>query len=85
MFNPDIEERQSLDAACRTAGIGCIECKKALYGHLERLLEPIQRRRLHFEQNEDELYDILRAGARRAQAVAEKTMEEVVGAIGFFR
>jgi tryptophanyl-tRNA synthetase len=85
VFNPDMEEKVKLDAGCRAAGIGCIECKKALYGHLERLLEPIQRKRRHFEQHEDELNDILRAGAGRAKTVAERTMEEVVAAIGFFR
>ena len=85
VFNLDTDEKERLAAGCRTAGIGCIECKKALYAHLENLLEPIQKKRNYFEQHGDELNDILRAGACRAKAVAEKTMEEVVAAIGFFR
>jgi tryptophanyl-tRNA synthetase len=52
---------------------------------LENLLEPIQQKRRYFEQHGDELNDILRMGATRAKAVAEKTMEEVVTAIGFLR
>ncbi len=85
VFNLDTDEKERLAAGCRTAGIGCIECKKALYRHLENLLEPIQKKRNYFEQHGDELNDILRAGACRAKAVAEKTMEELVAAIGFFR
>jgi len=85
VFNPDLEERERLETGCRTAEIGCIECKKALFAHLEKLLTPIQQRRKYFEQHSDELGDILREGARRAKVVAEGTIAEVVQAIGLFR
>jgi tryptophanyl-tRNA synthetase len=85
VFNPDHQEREKLETGCRTAGIGCIECKKALFAHLERLLDPIQQRRKYYEQHGDELEGILREGASRAKAVAERTMDEIVQAIGLFR
>ena len=85
VFNLDLQERERLENGCRTAGIGCLECKKALFSHLERLLDPIQAKRRYLEEHTDELHDILRKGALQAKTVAEKTMEEVYQAIGFFR
>ncbi|MGH9333700.1 MAG: tryptophan--tRNA ligase [Vicinamibacteria bacterium] len=66
---------------CRTAGIGCIECKNALADHLLARLEPIARRRRDFESRPDDVRDIFREGALRAREAAESTMAGVREAV----
>jgi len=60
---------------CRSAGIGCIECKGWAADALVQILNPIQERRARFTPGEVE--DILKDGADRARARAEQTMIEV--------
>ncbi|HEY0758258.1 MAG TPA: tryptophan--tRNA ligase [Acidisarcina sp.] len=62
---------------CRTAGIGCIECKGWLADSLVAELAPIQERRRRYEGDPGLVRDILSDGARRATRQAEKTMVEV--------
>jgi hypothetical protein len=49
------------------------------------ILEPIQTRRRAFESNEEDLLEVLRKGARKAEKVSEVTIEEVIEAIGFIK
>ena len=62
---------------CRTAGIGCIECKSWAADSLVQLLHPIQERRKKFEQNPRLAWDILEAGSHRARQAAAETMQDV--------
>ncbi|MGZ4731230.1 MAG: tryptophan--tRNA ligase [Terriglobales bacterium] len=62
---------------CRSAGIGCIECKSWAADALVQLLNPIQERRKKFEQNPRLAWDILEAGSQRARQAAGKTMQDV--------
>jgi tryptophanyl-tRNA synthetase len=62
---------------CRTAGIGCIECKSWAADALVQLLNPIQERRKKFEQNPRLAWDILEAGSQRARLAAGQTMQDV--------
>src|SRR5436190_16740286 len=62
---------------CRSAGIGCIECKGWAADALIAKLAPIQERRRKYEANPKAAWDILEAGTRKAEAAAEKTMEHV--------
>jgi tryptophanyl-tRNA synthetase len=64
---------------CRSAGIGCIECKSWAAGALVQLLQPIQERRAGF--TEARAKEILEEGSRRAGARAEQTMVEVRAAM----
>jgi tryptophanyl-tRNA synthetase len=64
---------------CRTAGIGCIECKSWAANALVQILEPLQTRRAGF--SEPQVEEILKAGSIRASARAEQTMEEVRAAM----
>jgi tryptophanyl-tRNA synthetase len=65
---------------CRTAGIGCIECKSWAADALVQILKPIQERRASF--TEPQVIDILKDGSRRAAARAEETMQQVRTAMG---
>ena len=72
---------QKVYAGCRSAGIGCIECKSWAADALVSVLKPMQQRRRHYEQNPREAWELLEAGAVRAGRVAEATMEEVRAAM----
>jgi tryptophanyl-tRNA synthetase len=67
---------------CRSAGIGCIECKSWAADALVRLLTPMQEQRKKFEENPRLAWDILEDGSERAGAVAAKTMKDVRAAMG---
>ncbi len=68
---------------CRSAGIGCIECKSWAADALVQLLQPIQDRRATFSESQAE--EILEAGSNRARARAEQTMQEVRAAMQLVR
>jgi len=64
---------------CRSAGIGCIECKGWAADALVQVLNPIQERRAAF--SEKQVKEILNDGSSRAGARAEQTMQEVRSAM----
>ncbi|MGA7471314.1 MAG: tryptophan--tRNA ligase, partial [Candidatus Sulfotelmatobacter sp.] len=67
---------------CRSAGIGCIECKSWAADALVQLLNPMQERRKKFEENPRLAWDILEAGTERASKAGAKTMNDVRDAMG---
>jgi tryptophanyl-tRNA synthetase len=71
------EKREELDQGCRTAAIGCLECKNVVIDKLIETLAPIQEKRREFDKNPQKVWDIIEEGNRKAQ----KTMEEVRKAI----
>jgi tryptophanyl-tRNA synthetase len=80
IFSPkDVIDR--VNRECRTAEIGCVECKKLMAGHLNNYLAPIQERRQPFEKNPQMVWDILEAGTAKARRVVETTMQEVRKAV----
>jgi tryptophanyl-tRNA synthetase len=67
---------------CRTAAIGCIECKQWLADAVVADLAPIQERRRHYESNLVLVDEILEAGAVKARVRAEETLRQVSDAMG---
>jgi tryptophanyl-tRNA synthetase len=93
--NPDVcpvgdlhkifSDRATMDkvnAGCRSAGIGCIECKSWAADALVQLLNPMRERRKKFEENPRLAWDILEAGSERARQVAAVTMKDVRASMG---
>src|SRR5689334_16469381 len=76
------ETLAKVDAGCRSAGIGCIECKNWAADSLVKILKPIQERRQKYEANPRLAWDILEAGSAKARTVADATMSEVREAMG---
>jgi tryptophanyl-tRNA synthetase len=70
-------ETEEIAAECKSAGIGCVDCKKKLTEKLNCRLEPIRERRRQLEEDDSELQDILAAGADKARAFAQQTMADV--------
>jgi tryptophanyl-tRNA synthetase len=71
------ETMAKVNAGCRSAGIGCIECKGWAADALVQVLNPMQQRRQKYADNPRLAWDILEAGSARAREVAGATMNEV--------
>ena len=78
----DRETMDKVNVGCRSAGIGCIECKSWAADSLVKLLAPMQERRKKFEENPRLTWDILEAGTERAAKAAAETMADVREAMG---
>ena len=76
------ETRDGLAADCRSAKVGCLECKRVVIDSLIRLLTPYWEKRKSYEANPTRVWDILEEGNSRARRAAQKTMEDVRSAIG---
>jgi tryptophanyl-tRNA synthetase len=78
------EELGQVAIGCRTAGIGCIECKKILIGNVFKIMEPIWAKRNELLNNPKILNEIAQRGTDKARKVAEETMGLVREAIGLY-
>jgi tryptophanyl-tRNA synthetase len=76
------EEISFVDHGCRTAGIGCIECKKILYKNMLGEIGPIQDRVREINGKPGYIIDVLKSGENRCQAIAVEVMDEVRTKIG---
>jgi len=81
IFTPE-DDRADCATGCRTAGIGCLDCKDVLLKHLLPPLEKIRERRTALAQRPGEIEEILREGSRKARRVAQATLAEAKAAIG---
>jgi len=66
-----------VEQGCRSAGIGCIECKGWAADALVGILNPMQERRKKYEEKPRLAWDILEEGSAHARKAAEATMDEV--------
>jgi len=92
--NPDVcpvydwhklfSSQETLDWAahgCRTAGIGCIECKSKMADHLIQWIAPVRERRLEYEKHPARVLEIIDAGSKTARLEAQSTMSRVREAV----
>ncbi len=70
-----------LNTQCRSADIGCVECKKMMAEHLDTAMAPLRDRRRYYEEHPDIVTDIIEEGSRKARVIAHQTMEEVRAAL----
>ena len=77
---PDLVETVAVN--CRTAGWGCIDCKKALHGSMETELAPIRARAEQIGREPERVADALVEGARRARDIASATVQEAKERMG---
>lgn len=83
-FTPE-EKREEAAHGCRTAGIGCIDCKKILFEEIEKTLFPIRERRSELEKHPDMVRQILSDGNKKAQIETAKTMVDVRRAVQLYQ
>ena len=62
---------------CRTAGIGCTDCKNLLLKQLIPLMEPLYEQRVRWEGRTGAVKELLIEGSRKARTIADETMDEV--------
>ncbi len=75
-------EIDEVSKGCRTAGIGCLDCKKIMIKHVVADLAPMRDKRTALERKPGEVKEILSAGNDTARRKAADTMSEVRGALG---
>jgi tryptophanyl-tRNA synthetase len=76
------EEIEFVSNGCRTAGIGCLECKKVMIKHVIEDLAPFREKRAQLEKKPEVVEEILQAGHEAAQEKASETMSEVRETLG---
>jgi tryptophanyl-tRNA synthetase len=77
----DSETIAKIDKECRSAAIGCVECKKLMAASLKRGLDPMRAKRKELEADINRIREIIEEGNKRARAVARETMAEVREAV----
>src|SRR6266581_3546863 len=68
---------------CRTAGWGCLDCKRVLADNMIKTLAPIRARAEGFKNNPAGVMEWLRSGAEKARKLAHRTIGEVRDKMGF--
>jgi tryptophanyl-tRNA synthetase len=81
----DAATMEKVNVGCRSAGIGCIECKGWAADHLIKTIAPMQERRSTYEKNPKMVQEIIAEGNSRARAAAESTMIEVRAVMGLYQ
>jgi tryptophanyl-tRNA synthetase len=81
----DQETLAKVDAGCRTAGIGCIECKSWAANALVSVLNPMRERRRKYEENPKLAWDVIETGGAKARKICDATMSEVRQTMGLTR
>ncbi|MBU1904568.1 MAG: tryptophan--tRNA ligase [Proteobacteria bacterium] len=77
----DDETIENIRSGCRSAQIGCVECKRMMASTLKTGLEPIRAKRKDLEADIDRVKEIMEEGNRKSRTIARKTMEEVRDAV----
>lgn len=78
----DEKTREWVQEGCRSAGIGCVECKKPVIDAMLAELAPIREQALEIEQDDNAVRAILNEGRERARDLARETMDDVREAMG---
>jgi len=78
--SPDVVAH--VETQCRTAGWGCIDCKKVLFEHMNKELAPIRARSVEIRARPEIVEQVIGDGAATARRVASETMREVKERMG---
>jgi tryptophanyl-tRNA synthetase len=78
----DTQTRDWVQQGCRSAGIGCIDCKKPIIEAISAELEPIRDRARQYENNPDLVRNVIVEGTEKARDMARDTLQDVRQAMG---
>ena len=70
-----------VEKECKTAVIGCVDCKKLMAQGLVAAMAPIQEKRRYYEQHQDVVQDMIAQGSIKARHIAQSTMAAVRTAV----
>ncbi len=79
------DEIETINRDCRSAGIGCVDCKKILHGHMEEFLCPFREKYQSLQNQPDTVYQIAESGSHQCRPIAQETMSEVRNRMGIKR
>ncbi|BCG47401.1 Tryptophanyl-tRNA synthetase [Citrifermentans bremense] len=77
----DQAKREEIVAGCRSAQLGCVDCKKILAQAMVETLAPLRAKRVELAEKPDLVTEVLAEGSRKAEVVARQTMEEARAAL----
>ncbi|MBU2008363.1 MAG: tryptophan--tRNA ligase [Chloroflexi bacterium] len=83
-FNPNKDEVEELKTRYREGKVGDVEVKKRLCRALNEFLEPIRQRRAEYAKRKGLVEEVLKVGSRKAREEAQKTLDLVKDAMGFY-
>jgi len=78
------EQIRWVEEGCRSAGIGCLDCKKVLADNIVAVLEPIQSRYAELAADMTKVERVIADGAEHARGIASGVMAEVRDALGLY-
>jgi tryptophanyl-tRNA synthetase len=78
----DSQEVDKIQAKCRIAEIGCVECKRILFENIDKFLSPIREKRKEYEENIGYIEKIIMTGTEKAKEVAKENMKDVRNVMG---
>ena len=76
------EQVERVNTECRSAEIGCVECKRMFAKNLNENLEPFRARRAELAKDPDAIWDVLNEGGKKMRVIAQETVDDVRAAIG---
>lgn len=80
-FSPETDQTE-VAAGCRSAGIGCIDCKKILHKNMTATLDPIRAKAADLQAHPEVVEETIERGAKECGELARRTMAEVREAVG---
>ena len=81
-YLPEYKNLDELKEHYKRGGLGDVKVKKFLINVLEDILEPIREKRKYYENNIEEVYNMLNEGSKKARLVVKDTLNRVREAIG---
>ncbi|MGM0598786.1 MAG: tryptophan--tRNA ligase [Candidatus Rifleibacteriota bacterium] len=81
IYTPD--RLEEISSGCKSAGIGCRDCKQILFERLNSMLEVYRQKRVEIEAKEGYVEDVLADGEKRAHQIAQQTIQKVRQTMGF--
>jgi tryptophanyl-tRNA synthetase len=79
----DDEIKTWASEGCRTAGIGCVDCKQPIIDAVQAELDPIRERANDYKNDRQQLKAILHDGSEAAREIARETLDDVVKSMRF--
>ena len=78
------DEIKYVDKGCRSAGIGCLECKKILADNINKEIAPIREKISYWQkpENKKKIIEILKQGADRVRPIAQKNLKKIKQIVG---
>jgi len=78
----DSQEVDKIQAKCRNAEIGCVECKRTLFENIDKFLSPIREKRKEYEENIGYVEKIIITGTQKAKEAAKENIKDVRNVMG---